>query len=200
MKLVRQSVRLAGLALLVGTTVSCGDVVRQGPSPMMLLIDTMGGSSGGGSSSTVTNPVRSDVVTDNGSVFNDPGSAVLRNIRKDVTDITLPTTNNDVTIHRVHVSYRRSDGKNTPGVDVPYGFDNAVAVTIKSQSGSNVGTITFDLVRQDAKLEAPLLDLRTKPIVLTVIADVTFYGTDAVGNEIAVSGSVTINFANFAGA
>jgi hypothetical protein len=197
MKLVRQSVQLAGLALLVGSTVSCGDVVRQGPSPMMLLIDTMGGSSGGSSSSAITNPVRSDVVADSGTVFNDPGAATLRSIRKDVTDITPTTTNNDVTIHRVHVSYRRSDGKNTPGVDVPYGFDNAVAVTIKA---GLIASVTFDLVRQDAKLESPLIDLRTKPIVLTVIADVTFYGTDAVGNEIAVAGSVTVNFANFAGA
>jgi hypothetical protein len=60
--------------------------------------------------------------------------------------------------------------------------------------------VTFDLVRQDAKLESPLLDLRTKPIVLTIIADVTFYGTDAVGNDVSVVASVTINFANFAGA
>jgi hypothetical protein len=197
MKLVRQSVHLAGLGLLVGTMVSCGDVVRQGRAPMMLVIDTMGGSSGGSSSSAITNPVRSDVVTDNGTVFNDPGSATLRAIRKDVTDTTAPTTNNDITIHRVHVSYRRADGLNTPGVDVPYGFDNAVTATIKFVSASPV---TFDLVRQDAKLESPLLDLRTKPIVLTVIADVTFYGTDAVGNDVSVSGSITINFANFAGA
>jgi hypothetical protein len=217
MKFVWQLVHLTGLALLVCTLISCGDVVRQGPSPMMLLVDSIGGasgsssssggsssggssSSGGGSSSgAITNPARSDVVADdNRTVVNDSGSATLRSIRKDVTNPTVPTTtNNDITIRRVHVSYRRSDGKNTPGVDVPYPFDNAVSVTIPAEGSAPV---TFDLVRQDAKLESPLIDLRTKPIVLTVIADVTFYGTDAVGNEIAVVGSVTINFANFGGA
>jgi hypothetical protein len=187
MKLPRQSVQLAGLALFV----------RQGSAPMMLVIDTMGGSSGGSSSGGITNPVRSDVVTDTGAVFNDPGSATIRSIAKNVNPINQPTSNNNITIHRVHVSYRRSDGKNTPGVDVPFAFDNAVAVTIPPESSAPV---TFDLVRQDAKLESPLLDLRTKPIVLTIIADVTFYGTDAVGNDVTVVGSVTINFANFAGA
>jgi hypothetical protein len=185
MKLVRQSIQVTGLALLVGTLVSCGDVVRQGPSPMMLLVDSIGGK---------TNPVRSDVVGDDLTVVNDSGSAILRSIRKDVTALSPTTTNNDITVRRVHVSYRRSDGKNTPGVDVPYPFDNAVAVTIPAE---NAGTITFDLVRHDAKLESPLVDLRTKPMVLTVIADVTFFATDAVGNEVAVTGSVTINFADF---
>ena len=196
MKLVRQSVQFAALALIVGGSASCGDVVRQGPSPMMLLIDSMGGSSGGSSSSSFTNPVRSDVVNDAGVVFNDLGQAALRSIRKDVTDINAPTTNNDITIHRVHVNYRRADGQNTPGVDVPYPFDAAVTVTVKAV---NSAPVTFDLVRQDAKLESPLLDLRTKPIVVTVIAEITFYGTDAVGNEVAVAGNITINFANFSG-
>ena len=47
--------------------------------------------------------------------------------------------------------YIRADGRNTPGVDVPYGFDGALTATV---SGST--TVGFELVRHIAKEEAPL--------------------------------------------
>src|SRR4051812_22442017 len=106
MKGVRQTITVAAFAAVVGASASCGDVVRGDRSGIFLIIDSLGGSSGGGSSSAATNPVKSDVVTNN-TIFNDPGSAVLRVAMKDVTTLTQPTTNNQVTIHRVHVSYRR---------------------------------------------------------------------------------------------
>jgi hypothetical protein len=196
MKALRQTLTLAALAAIVAASASCGDVVRQGRSSTYLIIDTMGGSSGGASASTASNPVRSDVVTSAGVVFNDPGAAVIRAARKNTSSVVAPTTNGDVTLTRVHVTYRRADGLNTPGADVPYSFDNAVAVTIPS-NGSTAMTVPFDVVRQDAKLESPLLELRSKFIVLTVIAEVTFYGTDQVGNTVSVTGNLTVNFANY---
>jgi hypothetical protein len=105
-----------------------------------------------------------------------------------------PTTNNQVTVSRYHVSYRRSDGRNTPGVDVPLGFDGAVTTTIPANSN---GSLEFQIVRQVAKLEQPLVQLRQSSTVISVIADVTFFGADQVGNEVSVTGSVLINFGNF---
>jgi hypothetical protein len=118
--------------------------------------------------------------------------ATLGVVMKDVT--VSPTTNNQVTVSRYHVSYRRSDGQNTPGVDVPFGFDGAVTTTIPANS---TGTLTFQIVRQDAKLEQPLVELRQNSTVISAIADVTFYGADQVGNDVSVTGSVLINFGNF---
>ena len=107
---------------------------------------------------------------------------------------TEPTTNNAVTIRRYHVSYRRADGRNTPGVDVPYGFDGAAAITIP---GGGTATLGFEIVRHVAKAESPLAQLSFSRVVITTIADVTFYGTDQVGNDISVTASMQIDFGDF---
>ena len=52
-------------------------------------------------------------------------------------------------------------------------------------------------MRQAAKLEQPLVQLRQNSTVISAIADVTFFGADQVGNELSVTGSVLINFGNF---
>ena len=43
---------------------------------------------------------------------------------------TSPSTLNAMTINRYRMSFRRADGRNTPGVDVPYPFDGAVTATV----------------------------------------------------------------------
>ena len=55
-------------------------------------------------------------------------------------------------------------------------------------------------MRHTAKLEAPLLALRDLGgrIEIATIADITFYGRDLAGNEVAVTGSISVNFADFA--
>jgi hypothetical protein len=58
-------------------------------------------------------------------------------------------------------------------------------------------TLSFEIVRDVAKEESPLIQLVHSSTVITTICDVTFYGTDLVGNEIQVTGSITIDFGNF---
>jgi hypothetical protein len=118
---------------------------------------------------------------------------VLKDIGSGTTPPS-PSTNNQVTITRVHVSYRRTDGRNQEGVDVPYGFDTGVTFTVPQ-----TGTITFGfpLVRSQAKEEPPLAALVTNGKVISMIGDVTFFGTDVVGNAVSISGSINIDFANF---
>jgi hypothetical protein len=133
------------------------------------------------------------------SIFSDSGQVVLRIVPKDIGNAVVgaaPSTNNEVTINRFRVVYKRADGRNTPGVDVPYAFDGAVTGTV--QIGSPL-TLGFELVRHAAKIEAPLVGLVTSPATITTIADVTFYGRDRVGNEISVTGSIQIDFGNFGG-
>ena len=189
--MTRRSMRMRsvmGLVFLVAAaagTISCGDVVRLSQSPMMLVV----GSLSAGTANT--NTFNSDVISSSGSVTDDVGSASLTVIQKDVTAPV--STNNDVTITRYHVVYRRADGRSTPGVDVPFPFDGAATVTIPANTS---GSVTFELVRHVAKKETPLVQLVNDVNVLSAIADVTFYGQDQVGNELSATGSILINFLN----
>jgi hypothetical protein len=186
--------RLILSGTLIAATASCGDVARQGRAPVFLVIDQLLGAKGD-DPNTLFNVLLSDVVTEN-SPFNDPGQVTLRIVPKDVGTIT-PTplsTNNEVTITRYRVSYRRADGRNAPGIDVPYGFDGAVTGTVVSGSSLTMG---FQLVRNVAKKESPLVQLVTNPIIITTIADVTFYGQDRVGNDVSATGAIQIDFGNF---
>jgi hypothetical protein len=196
--------RLAGASALIAVTVSCGDVVRQGRSPVYLVIDqltaTSGTASSGGKSNTllsdvitmVTSPAPCTTTTPCPTVFSDSGAVTLRALQKNVT-ATSPSSNSEVTVSRYHVSYRRADGRNTPGVDVPYGFDGAA-------TGTTVGgqlNLNFELVRHVAKMESPLVELGSNAAVITTIAEVTFYGRDQVGNDVTVSGTLQVDFGNF---
>jgi hypothetical protein len=189
--------------------VSCGDVVRSGRAPVFLVIDSVEASRGGPTTGTFTSTLSSDVLTlvttpapcttDNpcATIFGDSGRASLRLSPKDIGPVGAPTTpssNNEVTITRVHISYRRTDGRNTPGVDVPFAFDTASTATVPAASAVTIG---FPLVRNTAKEESPLVQLVTNGIIVSTIADVTFYGRDQVGNDISATGSIGIAFGNF---
>jgi hypothetical protein len=191
--------------LVLTSSVSCGDVVRQGRGPMFLVIDTLTGSRGGtgaGASvllsdviTNITTPAPCTLTAPCPTVFNDAGSVTLRLSPKDaVSSGVIPSTNNQVTISRYRVVYRRADGRNVPGVDVPHGFDGAVTGTIPAAGTMSLG---FELVRHVAKQESPLVELIFTPTIITTIADVTFYGRDQVGNDLSVTGSIQINFGNF---
>jgi hypothetical protein len=197
--------RLIGLALLAVTAASCGDVVRQGQGPVFLVVNSLQGKRGGGTTVTVGNPLLSDVVTNIitpdpcsatapcPTIFNDLGEVTFAVAMKNVLG-SEPTTNNSVTIKRYRVSYRRADGRNIPGVDVPFGFDSAATITIP---GGGTATLGFEIVRHVAKMESPLAQLVSSPVIITTLADVTFFGTDQVGNDISVTASMQIDFGNF---
>jgi hypothetical protein len=194
--------QLFALAGLVAAAAGCGDVVRDSRSPAILVVSSLQGGLGNGSplaanvlSDVITN-VRSPAPCTNLSpcptVFNDVGQASLSLVMKNVT--VQPTSNNQVTITRYTVAYRRNDGHNTPGVDVPYPFDAAVTVTVPPGATTSVG---FELTRIVAKEEAPLVQLQTNPNFIATIADVTFYGHDVVGNAVSATGSILVEFGNY---
>jgi len=205
---MRNVIRLAGLALVAVAATSCGDAVREGSSPVYLVIDTLGAIRGGSSISTPSSTLLSDVITNATSpppcsssspcptVFDDMGTVTLRAPLKDVGGSTplVPTTNNEVTISRVTVEYIRADGRNVAGVDVPYPIDGVVTGTI--QAGGTL-TVGFEIVRHTAKQETPLAELRTSPNIIVTNARVTVYGKDRTGNDVSVTGQIQINFGNF---
>jgi len=188
-------VLLTGVAL-AGGAASCSSHVREGRSPSYLIVNSVLAASG--TDQTFGNTLESDVLTKN-SVFSDSGQATMTLALKDIgppANPAAPTTNNFVTLTRYHVEYRRSDGRNAQGVDVPFAFDGASTATITDSATS----FNFTLVRLQAKLEAPLVNLAGHggAGVISTIADVTFYGTDQAGNEVQATGSISVNFADWA--
>jgi hypothetical protein len=175
------------VALVAAMTVtSCSETIRTGQASSYLIMTTLSGSAGV--------PVKSDVISDTGTVFADTGTASFQLQMKDV--LNQPTANNAITVTQYHVEYIRSDGHNVPGVDVPYGFDGGVNLTITA-----TGSLAFTLVRIQAKFEAPLAALARGggAIAISTVAKVTFYGHDQTGREVSVSGNVEVNFADWAG-
>jgi hypothetical protein len=187
---------------------SCGEVARTGRSPSFLVIDFLAAASGA-AIGTFGNTLESDVLTlvtqtVNGqqvkvpTIFEDLGQVQLRILLRDQGNpgaVASPSNLNMITINRYRVSYRRSDGRNTPGVDVPYGFDGAITATITNTPVQ----LTFILVRIQAKMEAPLRAMvgAGGQIAISALADVTFYGHDQVGNEVESTGTMSVNFADW---
>jgi hypothetical protein len=122
-------------------------------------------------------------------------AVILRDPGNDPSTPVAPSQLNRVTINRYRVRYRRADGHNVPGIDVPYDFDSAFTLTVPVD-----GTVegAFQLVRHSAKEEAPLAGLRNSGDIISTIADVTFYGRDQAGNEISASANIGIDFGDFA--
>lgn len=198
-----KGVLAAGLCVLSFT--SCADLARTGSGPAYLIMESMSGSAGGGA--TFTSSLLSDVqvlvdvtvggvTTQQPTIFNDLGRATIRAELKNSLTPTAPSPINSITVNRYRVRYRRTDGRNTEGVDVPYGFDGATTITIPIGGTADVN---FDLVRHQAKLERPLITLRGLRglVFLSTIAEVTFYGRDQAGNEVSISGTIDVQFGDF---
>jgi hypothetical protein len=189
-------VTLAVLAVAVAAS-ACGTQTREGTSSSYLIIGGIEAASGA-DPTTFAAGLASDVITvkdDVATIFNDPARVTFKLGLKDpgpASSPVTPTQNNWITVTQYHVQYVRSDGHNIEGVDVPYAFDGGLAATVSADT-----TVGFTLVRNQAKMEAPLAALQTNPIVLSTIARVTFYGHDQTGREVSVTGNVDVTFANF---
>ncbi len=212
-QLLSKTMRLVVAAGCVLTASGCGsELLRTGRAPVLLVIQSIEGAAGSDPSTFVAN-LRSDVQvlvreTINGvevripTIFNDIARVNLSVISKDQSGLlplgTGPTISplNDITMTRYRVTFRRTDGRNTPGVDVPFGFDGAVTSTIPA-GGS--GSVVFDIVRHQAKLDPPLRNLiGFKGLsFISTIAEITVWGRDQNGNEVSATGSMDVQFGDF---
>jgi hypothetical protein len=194
---------------LAGASASCGEYVRsQGRSPSQLVIQSLLGVPGDAPSqrgNTIISDVQTSITTPEPCTttspcltwINDSAEVTFGIILKDPGQAGIdlePSSINSITLNRYHVSYKRTDGRNTEGVDVPYGFDSGLTVTIPA--GGNASA-TVDLVRNNAKKERPLISLicaATCPPMISTIAEVTFYGRDQAGNDVSATGTIGITF------
>lgn len=183
---------------LAALVVSCGKLTTQGTGSSYLIVESLEASSGGGEDE-FAGDLESDVLTvvnGSGTVFQDVGRVTFALGLKDpgpAGSPSVPSPNNFITIDRYRVRYVRADGRNTQGVDVPYGFDGAFTVTIAERA-----TVTFALVRAQAKAEAPLAALANNRVVLSTIAEITFYGHDQTGREVSAVARINVHFGNWA--
>ncbi len=173
---------------------SCADLARTGTGPSYLIMQSVTATRGGGTAS-VTAILDSDVVT-RGIAFTDLGTATIRAEMKNALSTTAPSAINSITLNRYRVRFRRTDGQNREGIDVPYGFDGGTTMTIAIGSSQ---AVIFDLVRPQSKLEPPLRTLVGGGglLIISVIAEVTFFGRDQAGNDVSVVGTIDIKFADF---
>ena len=201
-KLQKLAAGLSAVAMSAAMAGCGGEFVRDGQSPVRLVVSNL--------ESKEQNTLLSDVIqmvdspepctaaSPCPSVFNDMATVELTLVLRDPGNVVAPNTPsllNQVTINRYRVKFRRADGHNVPGVDVPYDFDSALTMTVPA---NGIGEGTFQIVRHSAKEEAPLRSLRFSNDIISTIAEVTFFGRDQAGNEISATSFMGVDFGDFA--
>jgi hypothetical protein len=102
----------------------------------------------------------------------------------------------DVRLTRYTVTYRRADGRSVEGIDVPFAISGNTTALVQSGGGATTD-LSVDLVRHQAKLEPPLMNI-TGLQVVTMFADISVFGTTVSGKAVSASGSAQVTFADFA--
>jgi hypothetical protein len=171
------------------------DYATKDQSQVLVRITKITGESGGGDGQS-GDVLLSDVLP----VFNDNATLSVEVLPKNQNNPVVAAAN-DVFLERYEVHWIRSDGRNVEGVDVPYSFSGAMATAVAVGNEEDVSII---LVRHQAKLEPPLLNLVHVPnhlgggaIVVTCIARITIYGHTGNGNAVTASGDLTVSFADY---
>jgi hypothetical protein len=177
---------------------SCNPIEDEGQSDSLLVVLNLTGTDIEGN---VVNFLQSDVViidpnTGLPSVAADAAKVRFTAKLIDPNPTVTASQYNSITVNRYTVTYIRSDGKSRQGVDVPYSFEGSLSTLIDIDSTVEV---SFVIVREVAKVEPPLLNLREGrgEGVLQVTAKVDFYGQDMVKNNVKATGYLTIFFANY---
>jgi hypothetical protein len=189
----------AGLAAVVGCTASHA---TQDNSPVILRIVSVNGEV----------PLLSDI-SDAGLVTANVVEVAVANRAKNL-QVTTPQVNMAVFMQSYEVVYTRSDGRNVPGVDVPFAISGPLTGVVDVADSGQTLALGIEVVRIQQKLEPPLRNLRaptpgspgTTPntpggtaIVLTVVAEITVYGETTVGQVVSDSARLQIDFADFGG-
>ena len=210
---VAQSIRKAtGLGVLAAAlgAAGCGEVARTGRSPGYLVMERLEGASGADPDQFST-VVGSDVQTlvrktiDGQetlipTIFMDPGRVLLSLGLKNpgtVASPTEPSALNAITVNRYRVVYRRSDGRNTQGVDVPVRLRRRHDHHGDSRRGRGRLLRTGAGRRQAGIAARPHGGQTAVSRRSRRIAEVTFFGRDQAGNEVTLTGNITVSFADY---
>lgn len=191
--------KIFGLIIMVlamtACNTGCNALENKSTSASMLQLVSLTGKDLQGNEGSTT--VFSDVIFEN-SIINDNGVAALAAYPLDPL-ILEPSPYMEVMVDQIDIDFKRTDGRNVEGVDVPFRFTQPMSMLVPFGTGAN---IPFVLIRHAAKLEAPLLELRewvNQEKILQLVAIVTIHGKDLGGHRVApVTGNLSVWCANFA--
>ena len=197
MKAMTQVMKLLGLAVLAIGLTACNPMENESESASRLVVERMQGTN---VEDQVSDYIQSDVIVVKSgaeTIVADIGFATMSCRLLAPASTMGASTWNDIAVTRYVVSYSRTDGRNTPGLDVPYPFEGNLSAVFKVGFSQE---IAFVIVREVAKEEAPLIGLRTFGAegVLQVTAKVEFYGHDMANKAVKATGYIPIFFANYA--
>ena len=200
MKKATSILKILVILPLILTFFTCNPIENETKSASRLIIEGLVGTDMEG---TEANYLQSDVLYEDPqdptstTIYADAAKVIFRAELLDPNSVTGPSYMNNITVTRYVVTYTRSDGKNSEGVDVPYTFEGYLSTQVAIDSTS---TISFIIVREVAKNEPPLVDLvfGTEEGVIEATAKVDFYGHDQANRNVHATGYLTIFFANYA--
>jgi len=196
----------ASVALFALVAAGCTpDWARDNNSPLVMRITQIEATPGTGEAGAI---LHSDLCC---PVVNDEATLTVELFRKNVALTSTPIE--DVLLTRYEVVYTRTDGHNIEGIDVPFRITGPLQLRIHAPTttGETSGAVVIDVVRHQAKLEAPIANLRGNAnpqlvggpaaggdVFLTVIAHITVYGETTNGRSLTASGDLQITFADYA--
>ena len=186
---------LMGLALLAASIFlpACNPLENDSRSNSILVVENITGKDMSG---TDAGFLQSDVVKKDNSIAADTAKATLSARFMDPAPILGTSQYSDIMVTRYVVSYSRTDGRNRPGADVPFPFEGSLTTLVRVDSTASVN---FVIVREAAKLEAPLVNLRDSAYgdILNMTAKIEFYGHDLTDKAVKATGYLTVYFANY---
>ncbi len=196
MKKTKFALQIAVLSIVATFFFSCNPIENTTRSNSFLIVVKITGHNTEGQTADY---LQSDVLEESGGaayVEADPAVATLKAELLNPSPDAESSLYNGIFVTRYVVTYTRSDGRNTPGVDVPHSFEGTMQSWIQIGEEAEVG---FIIVREVAKAEPPLLDLHDarEEGVLQVTAQVDFYGYDTVNRQVKATGYLAIFFANY---
>jgi len=192
--------KAAVLALAALALAACNPIENGQQSNSLLVVETLTGSDMTGNEG---NLCQSDVLFTNSqtgvsTITADLAKASLSAQTLAPNPLLGTSQYADIQLLKYAVTYLRADGKSTPGVDVPYSFEAGLSGLIRVGQSMSV---SFVVVREAAKQEPPLLNLRTTTTrgeTIEVTARIDFYGKDLSGRAVKATGYLFITFADFA--
>ena len=192
--------RLGWAALVVAAVLlsACNPVENASQSATLLRVENLMGFDLTGSSQNylLSDVLFQDPTTGAQTWIADPAKVTLSALLLDPKSINGPSPYNDILITRYIVTFQRADGKNRQGVDVPYSFEGAMSILVPVGQAT---TATFIIVREVAKQEPPLLNLKdaNPGDGIYATAKVDFYGHDGANKLVKATGYLAITFANY---
>ena len=170
--------------LAVLTLAGCNPVTGDNRS-VVLLEATFQSSSGTGVVGIFSDVVNNDLTTSD-DFFNLSVTSVSKNPGG------LPSPLYTVVFEGVQLQYSRPDGRNEPGVDVPFPLRYALGGTVAPNGKTDINLL---VVSKEMKLQPPLRNLwfgEGQRIFATVTA--TIFGHDRVENQVQATASAVVIF------